>query len=465
MFQARKLYKSAIVLLTMIGCFGLTAAYASTVDIFYVEGSKALADISQVSLDNVPESERKELDKVNLVPYYIGKHFNLSGDFVVHFDDYLIKKYNVTYSHEYDKSKNYVRYTSKVTKRGNKYSLSISLSNSTQSVSVLTLQYDLKDLTQSSLKTIAVNAANSIAFNFTGKQYYFNSKIMFVAGSSKKPYKKGNNASDYLKVSDRALYVMDYDGEKEAQISPPGLFFNPVYFKNSKSIAVLDYEGSTSMPRKISSASAESAADMDSFFDLISKAPEFKGKSIFNISISPDGKKVALVVESSGGSDIYKVTVKDFKVSKLTSGGINTSPSWSGDGKKIAFSSNKTGRSNIYIMTEGGRQVHRVTNKNGNFREPKWSPYSSKIVYTRIHKGSFSIEYVDIFTHKTVTLHKSFSAEKPQWSPCGLFVIFSFQKNSTSGSMFKIVSVDNPLESRIVGDKKINYLDPHWFVS
>jgi Tol biopolymer transport system component len=57
--------------------------------------------------------------------------------------------------------------------------------------------------------------------------------------------------------------------------------------------------------------------------------------------ISPDGKKIAIVVGSEKDFDLWIYDVQFKTMNRFTFGGVNRSPVWSPDGQRIAFSDNR----------------------------------------------------------------------------------------------------------------------------
>jgi Tol biopolymer transport system component len=119
-----------------------------------------------------------------------------------------------------------------------------------------------------------------------------------------------------------------------------------------------------------------------------------------SIAWAPDGNRIALsggvrtVPAIEGGPkpsvNIYTVNTDGSQLTKLTSEGINDSPTWSPDGKQIAFNSNRDpdGSSKIWVMNADGGNQHRLTDIHGTSNPifyddggPVWSPDGTKILF------------------------------------------------------------------------------------
>ena len=78
--------------------------------------------------------------------------------------------------------------------------------------------------------------------------------------------------------------------------------------------------------------------------------------------LSPDGKRVALVIERNGISDIW---IRDFERgadTRLTVGGSNLFPAWTPDGTKVTFASSRHGAYDVYWQPwDGSGEAERLT--------------------------------------------------------------------------------------------------------
>ncbi|MCK9408853.1 MAG: serine/threonine-protein kinase [Bacteroidetes bacterium] len=71
--------------------------------------------------------------------------------------------------------------------------------------------------------------------------------------------------------------------------------------------------------------------------------------------LSPDNKKIAVVIRNGEDFDIWVFDIFSKTLSKLTFGGLNRTPQWSPDGKTIAyFKRTKDGKSGVYIKPSDG---------------------------------------------------------------------------------------------------------------
>lgn len=91
---------------------------------------------------------------------------------------------------------------------------------------------------------------------------------------------------------------------------------------------------------------------------------------------SPNGSKLAYILERQGNRDIYTMRRDGSNMRRLTNDpAYDNMPSWSPDGDWIVFSSNRDGDEDIYVMYTNGREIRNLTNNSG-IRDlaPEWSP-------------------------------------------------------------------------------------------
>ena len=143
-------------------------------------------------------------------------------------------------------------------------------------------------------------------------------------------------------------------------------------------------------------------------------------------ALSPDGTKMAYVIQFAGSFEIAVMELKSGRRQQYTFSPVhksNVHPTWSPDGSRIAFASNTDGDFDIYIMDENGENLTNLTDDSPlHENAPHWSPVSEKIVYTS-YLGGFVGEYVnllDVRTGERQTLTTSIDpVAYPRWSPNG----------------------------------------------
>lgn len=118
---------------------------------------------------------------------------------------------------------------------------------------------------------------------------------------------------------------------------------------------------------------------------------------------SPDGRKIAYVVNRDGDTNIYVLDLQTMNTTQLKSDSLDGfAPKWSPDGKQISFVSNSSankrdGRSQVFIMNADGTGVKQMTHYDLDHFEdsPVWCPDSSCIIFMR-YIGVPKLMYLDL---------------------------------------------------------------------
>jgi TolB protein len=71
-------------------------------------------------------------------------------------------------------------------------------------------------------------------------------------------------------------------------------------------------------------------------------------------------------------TDIFSVDLAGNMTRLTQDQGNNRDPAWSPDGRYIVFLSDRTGRWKVWIMTEDGRYQFPITEKAMEFATPDW---------------------------------------------------------------------------------------------
>ena len=101
---------------------------------------------------------------------------------------------------------------------------------------------------------------------------------------------------------------------------------------------------------------------------------------------SPDGRWVGYVSSASGnGQELWLWSVADQRATQLTNVGARTLAwSWSPDSRHIAFSNSLRGNYDIYRVSIADGHVQRLTTDTRYDVQPTWTPDGSTVVYVRM---------------------------------------------------------------------------------
>jgi len=146
-----------------------------------------------------------------------------------------------------------------------------------------------------------------------------------------------------------------------------------------------------------------------------------------NISpaVSPDGRRVAMVLSKAGSPDIWVGSATGTGLRRLTTTKeAESSPCWSPDGRWICFASRASSRTALYKIPANGGAMSRIRTIGAfNATEPDWSPDGKAIVFTTMRGGGvFEICIVPPGGGNVEVLA---TGEDPSWSPNSRTLMFT----------------------------------------
>ena len=93
------------------------------------------------------------------------------------------------------------------------------------------------------------------------------------------------------------------------------------------------------------------AASTSESFRVKAELLEFDEERLGNFELSPDGNSMAIEIEGSGTTNIWRYDLPTTTRTQLTHKGNNRHPVWSPDGKQIAFSSDRNGSMRLFVKS------------------------------------------------------------------------------------------------------------------
>lgn len=163
---------------------------------------------------------------------------------------------------------------------------------------------------------------------------------------------------------------------------------------------------------------------------------------------SPDGRKVAMVLTTTGNAEIWVCDASGRNAKRLTKNdSVEASASWSPDSSKIVYTSDALGKPQLYIMSANGSGSKRIkTNISGYCSEPDWNPlYPNLIAYTCAVGKGFQIAVHDLNTGKSEIITQSGSCSLPRWTNDGRHIVFT--KNFGKSRKLYIIDSKNKKET------------------
>lgn len=111
-------------------------------------------------------------------------------------------------------------------------------------------------------------------------------------------------------------------------------------------------------------------------------------------AISPDGKRIAFVVEGDAGAALHVMTVDGMDAHPVSGAlDVRGSPDWSPDGRTIAVAALERGEPRLFIVPLDGTAPFRITSAHA--QDPSWSPDGRFLVYSDAEVGpTFAVKAV-----------------------------------------------------------------------
>jgi tricorn protease len=177
--------------------------------------------------------------------------------------------------------------------------------------------------------------------------------------------------------------------------------------------------------------------------DLSVEIPQLKdvSKSIANMTVSPDGKRV--VLQARG--ELFNVPAKEGFTMNMTqsSGALDHSPAWSPDGKTVAYWSDSSGEYEIYLQnSQGSQEPRKLTNRKSGFGYTlHWSPDSKKIAFL---DEKYDISIVDVASGQIkkagntywIVGHGGAPSFPINWSPDSKYLAFTIGQENANQAIF-----------------------------
>jgi len=257
-----------------------------------------------------------------------------------------------------------------------------------------------------SRRSIAHQMADEIVRNIVRAPGIAQTKITFSANSG------GSN---------KEIYVMDYDGANLRRVTNDrNLAVRPRWGPNRRTLAFTSYR----------SGWPDIYLMMDYTTGVAQRRAAFPGLNTGG-AISPDGKRMALVLSKDGNPELYVMDLASGSLTRLTrTRQAESSPCWSPDGSQICFVSDRFGQPQLFVIPAGGGQDRRIT-FGGYKSEPDWAPWSLSpdlpdLCYVSRMGRQFQVCSMNLRTgEERVLTADGADNEDPTWAPDGRHIVFS----------------------------------------
>ena len=237
--------------------------------------------------------------------------------------------------------------------------------------------------------------ADDIALALTGKPGIAQTKVAFKAETGR---------------SRGEIYIADYDGFNPVSVTQDGALVAAPCWAGRSSLYYTSYK--LGMPyifyHQLTTGTRHAVA-------------RYSGLNT-SAAVSPDGKRLAMILSKSGSPDLYVSDLNGANLKQLTSTKeAESSPCWSPDSQTVCFSSRVGGAQGLFTVSASGGTMRRLRTVGApNPTEPDWSPDGKWIVFTSMARD-FNICLVKAEGGDAVVLT---AGEDPTWAPNSRAVVF-----------------------------------------
>ncbi|MCK5894009.1 MAG: Tol-Pal system beta propeller repeat protein TolB [Endozoicomonadaceae bacterium] len=162
------------------------------------------------------------------------------------------------------------------------------------------------------------------------------------------------------------IYTLDVATKELTQVTHHFAIDNePAWMPDGKSIVFTSNRGGSAQIYQVPMAGGDASR------------MTFEGRFNARAEVFPDGKSIAMVHKGENSSDytIAVMSIDSGRITKLTSMLFVDSPAVSPNGKMLIYAGKEGQKGVLGIVSVDGQISYRLPSKEGDVREPAWSPY------------------------------------------------------------------------------------------
>lgn len=147
-------------------------------------------------------------------------------------------------------------------------------------------------------------------------------------------------------------------------------------------------------------------------------------------TFSPDGRKVALILTTSGNAEIWICDSNGKNLKRITkTPSVEASVSWSPDGRELVFTCDALGYPQIYKMSSSGGSMSRVlTNISRYCSEPRWNKTNPDLIaFTTAEGRGLQVAIYDFSQRKSEVITSGGRTSLPAWLNDGRHLVVTKQ--------------------------------------
>ena len=252
-------------------------------------------------------------------------------------------------------------------------------------------------------RALAHRVSDALVLAVTGKQGMASARLAIVGNQS----------------GHKEVYVCDADGANLRQVTQDrSIVVAPAWMPDGKNILYTSYK--QGYPNIYRTGQRQAVS-------------KFGGLNA-SAAVSPDGRKMALILSKDGNPELYIQDIRSGTLQRISSTrrANEASPCWSPDGSQLAYVSDSAGRPHIYVLALKGGSPKRLSRTGSENVAPDWG-VNGQLTYCSRQAGRYRIVVADPRTGVSRVLpFDGADYEDPSWMPDGRHVVVSRSVNYRS---------------------------------